>query len=87
MKPVSGKCFLDPYNMCKIYSDRPLVCRFYPLLMRKIGTTYVFEADPSCPGLGSGENLGNDYFLRLIEDAEKRLKNSKAYEELHNWGT
>jgi Fe-S-cluster containining protein len=75
MKLVSGKCFfLDSHNMCIIYSDRPLVCRFYPFLMRKIGKKYVFEADPSCPGLGDGEKLTEEYFLMLMKEAAKSLE-------------
>ncbi|MEM2585031.1 MAG: hypothetical protein QXP99_05890, partial [Thermoproteota archaeon] len=65
--------FLDDHNTRLIYSYRPLVCRFYPFLMRKIASKYIFETDPSCPGLGNGENVSSEYFLRLIEEAEKRL--------------
>ncbi|MEM1558054.1 MAG: YkgJ family cysteine cluster protein [Thermoproteota archaeon] len=75
MKLVSGKCFfLDSHNECLIYPYRPLVCRFYPFLMRKIGNRYFFEADPSCPGLGDGKKLNEEYFLGLIEEAEKNLR-------------
>ncbi len=75
MKLVSGKCFfLDSHSMCTIYSDRPLVCRFYPFLMRKIGKRYVFEVDPSCSGLGGGEKLTEEYFLTLMKEAEKSLE-------------
>ncbi|MEM3713193.1 MAG: YkgJ family cysteine cluster protein [Thermoproteota archaeon] len=76
MKLVSEKCFfLDAHNTCLIYPHRPLVCRFYPFLMRKIGIRYVFEADPSCPGLGNGENIDREYFLNLVEEAENYLGN------------
>jgi len=79
IKLISGKCFfLDDRNMCLIYPHRPLVCRFYPFLMRKIGTRYVFEADPSCPGLNYGENLDEKYFLSLVEEAKEHLEAPKS---------
>ncbi|MEM2570475.1 MAG: YkgJ family cysteine cluster protein [Thermoproteota archaeon] len=74
IKLVSEKCFfLDANNTCLVYSYRPLVCRFYPFLLRKIGTKYVFDVDPSCPGLGNGENIDEKYFIKLIREAEKHL--------------
>jgi Fe-S-cluster containining protein len=72
---VNGRCFfLNQDNKCSIYPVRPLVCRFYPFVMHKIGETYVFHADPFCPGLGEGTYLDEEYFERLVELAEKRLK-------------
>lgn len=77
MKLVEGRCFfLETGEKCRIYSSRPLVCRFYPFVMQKIGEKYVFHADPSCPGLGKGEYPGREYFEKLVEEAEKRLGNS-----------
>lgn len=74
MKLISGKCFfLDANCVCLVYSYRPLVCRFYPFLLRKIGAKYVFEVDPSCSGLGNGENIDEKYFLKLVQEAEKHL--------------
>ncbi|MBO3755331.1 MAG: YkgJ family cysteine cluster protein, partial [Candidatus Brockarchaeota archaeon] len=65
--------FLETNGKCRIYSSRPLVCRFYPFFMQKVGGKYVFHADPSCPGLGKGEYLGREYFEKLVEEAGKRL--------------
>jgi|YelNatPaOPRAMG01_1025707.scaffolds.fasta_scaffold149255_1 Fe-S-cluster containining protein len=77
MKLVEQKCFfLEPSGKCSIYSSRPLVCRFYPFVMQKIGDKYVFHADPSCPGLGKGKYLDREYFEKLVEEAEERLENS-----------
>jgi Fe-S-cluster containining protein len=74
---VNGRCFfLKPDNKCSIYPVRPLVCRFYPFVMQKVGETYVFHADPFCPGLGEGTYLDEEYFERLVEQAEKRLNRS-----------
>jgi Fe-S-cluster containining protein len=77
MRLVYRRCFfLGPDNKCRIYSARPLVCRFYPFLMQKVGRTYVFHADPLCPGLGEGMHLDEEYFEKLVEEAEKRLNMS-----------
>lgn len=74
MKLIDGKCFfLGPGNKCSIYRARPLVCRFYPFVMQKIGERYVFHVDPSCPGLGEGMYLDREYFEKLVEEAEERL--------------
>ncbi len=71
---IGGKCFfLGPSNKCSIYPVRPLVCRFYPFMLQKIGGRYVFHVDPFCPGLGEGIYLDREYFEKLVEEAEKRL--------------
>lgn len=71
---VNGRCFfLESDRKCGIYPARPLVCRFYPFMMQKIREKYVFHADPSCPGLGEGTYLDEEYFEKLVEQAEKRL--------------
>lgn len=71
---VNGRCFfLQPDGKCRIYQVRPLVCRFYPFTLQRIGETYVFQADPSCPGLVEGTYLDKEYFEKLVEQAEKRL--------------
>ncbi|MEM2089344.1 MAG: YkgJ family cysteine cluster protein [Thermoproteota archaeon] len=76
MKLVEGRCFfLEAGGKCSIYSSRPLVCRFYPFVMQKVGGKYVFHADPSCPGLGKGEYLDRKYFEKLVEEAEECLGN------------
>ncbi|MCX8182957.1 MAG: YkgJ family cysteine cluster protein [Crenarchaeota archaeon] len=71
---VNGRCFfLESDRKCRIYQARPLVCRFYPFMMQKIRGKYVFHADPACPGLGKGTYLDEEYFKRLVEQAERRL--------------
>jgi Fe-S-cluster containining protein len=77
MRLVDGRCFfLGPDNKCRIYPARPLVCRFYPFVMQRVGGTYVFHSDPVCPGLGEGMHLDEEYFEKLVEEAEKRLNMS-----------
>lgn len=81
---VNGRCFfLQPDGKCRIYPARPLVCRFYPFMVQRIGETYVFHVDPSCPGLGEGTYVAEEYFEKLVEQAEKRLNRPSGRFEAH----
>ncbi|MEM3425851.1 MAG: YkgJ family cysteine cluster protein [Thermoproteota archaeon] len=81
---VNGRCFfLQPDRKCRIYPVRPLVCRFYPFMVQRIGKTYVFQADPSCHGLGKGTYLNEEYFEKLVEQAEERLNRFTGRFEAH----
>ncbi|MGQ9596684.1 MAG: YkgJ family cysteine cluster protein [Thermoproteota archaeon] len=72
MKLIKGRCFfLGPFEECRIYPIRPLVCRFYPFTMNKFNGKYMFHVDPSCPGLGKGDYLDREYFEGLVEEAER----------------
>ncbi|MGQ9478678.1 MAG: YkgJ family cysteine cluster protein [Thermoproteota archaeon] len=75
MKLTNGKCpFLGEDLRCRIYTYRPIICRFYPFVMQKIKKKYVFHVDSSCPGIGRGSYLDEEFFRNLIREAEMRLK-------------
>ena len=43
-------CFLNPEsNLCQIYTQRPLECRLYPLLINRSGRKIFLSLDLNCP--------------------------------------
>lgn len=79
LKKENGKCvFLSIKNQCRIYQDRPLICRFYPFeLINRINGGYEFLFTDECPGINQGEILEKKYFKNLFEIANKRFKSIK----------
>jgi Fe-S-cluster containining protein len=67
MKMVEGRCiFLDGVN-CMIYEKRALLCRTYPFWIERNENRFMIKADPDCPGVGEGDELGEDFFKKLLE--------------------
>lgn len=60
---------LDPKNVCRIYSHRPLECRLYPFLLVSHEGKKVLAADTHCPYLSEHflKEEGRDFVLRLKE--------------------
>lgn len=77
MKKRSGKCVFLEGKACRIYDNRPLVCRFYPFSMKKAGNAFVFEVAKDCPGIGLGETLELNEFERMTDDARSKLNELK----------
>ena len=64
----TGKCFFLGENTCTIYSERPIICRFYPFELRAgEKSKSVFRLTRECPGLGKGDLLLEDYFQKLFK--------------------
>lgn len=62
------KCVFLSEKSCIIYSERPLICRFYPFELRVTEESeYSFRGTRECPGLGKGDNLARGYFQTLAE--------------------
>jgi Fe-S-cluster containining protein len=73
-KSGEKKCFFLDGNHCRIYSVRPLVCRFYPFqLSRGKGKKYRFSVTAECPGLGKGGPLKREFFENMICQACEKL--------------
>jgi len=73
--PKDRRCVFLEDNSCRIYSIRPLVCRFYPFqLNRRKGQEYGFSAATECPGLGKGELLKRDFFESLFSQACEKFE-------------
>jgi len=77
-KNKNGKCiFLSQKNKCCIYSDRPLICRFYPIeLSDLINKKHKFSSTNECPGINHGNILDKKYFSDLFELAKSRFQKS-----------
>lgn len=70
-----GKCVFLGGKTCKIYSIRPLVCRFYPFELEDCGNRrYVFRYTKECPSIGKGPMLRKHYFFGLFGKLERALK-------------
>ncbi|MFX1504893.1 MAG: YkgJ family cysteine cluster protein [Promethearchaeota archaeon] len=78
LRKIKEFCTFFAHPNCKIYSDRPMSCRSYPLAFLKkekqLICTWVKNSQKTCPGIGKGsvlsqrfiQNLGKDY-LQVIE--------------------
>ena len=74
-KSNEGKCFFLENDQCKIYSLRPLICRFYPFDLKFIEeiNSYVFDFTSECPSIGRGKTLSSRDFKALFNLAQKKL--------------
>lgn len=72
----NNKCMFLSSVSCSIYSKRPLVCRFYPFLLKRSESgTLEFELpEHECQGIGRGRKLTQDYYAHLLRIAMKKLK-------------
>jgi len=79
----NNRCMFLNGVSCRIYSKRPLVCRFYPFLLKRSESgTLEFELpEHECQGLGRGRKLRQGYFVRLCRMALKKLA-----PHFHQWG-
>ncbi|MGF3522108.1 MAG: YkgJ family cysteine cluster protein [Candidatus Bathyarchaeia archaeon] len=73
------KCLFHQNSQCKIYSCRPLICRFYPFQLTEEQGKYTFKLTSECPevhtldALSEGEILGERYFRQLLKVAFDEL--------------
>lgn len=73
-KSAKGKCFFLKDNGCKIYSLRPLVCRFYPFWLEKSGDgNFSFKVTDECTGIGFGKALEEAFFTNLFYLANDKM--------------
>ncbi len=66
MRKAGGRCFFLGESGCRVYPERPLLCRMYPLWVEREGDLLIVRIDEDCPGLGSGEELDEDLFRRAL---------------------
>jgi Fe-S-cluster containining protein len=67
-KTSEGKCLFLRNNMCSIYPERPLICRFYPFQLESVRTDrYAFDYTTECPGIGKGPQLEKRAFEKLFK--------------------
>lgn len=78
-KSADGKCAFLKDNLCMIYQERPLVCRFYPFELRQAeNDSYVFSFTDECPCIGKGPLLKRSYFKELFEQSKQTMKENKG---------
>jgi hypothetical protein len=76
----SGKCVFLRSETCTIYSQRPIICRFYPFEMRELEKGIsVFRHTDECPGIGEGDILVGDYFKKLCRLASDSAESDRAF--------
>jgi len=67
-KNADGKCVFLNKNLCAIYIDRPLICRFYPFELKETSDgAYTFAYTEECPGIGKGNPLRRSFFEKLFK--------------------
>ena len=73
-------CFLDRDSRCTIYEQRPAHCRTFPFYVE---SGCEVDIDLSCPGIGRGESLNEDYFADFIKvNGAKSIVKNDALEDL-----
>lgn len=66
-----GKCLFLENNNCRIYSLRPLICRFYPFELKSSENGQVrFSYTKDCPGTREGNQPTRKFFEGLLKDAQ-----------------
>jgi Fe-S-cluster containining protein len=76
MKKHEGGCVFLKNNKCKIYSERPMICRFYPFELKfdEEKCVHIFRFTKECPAINlSGRALTKRDFEELFKLAEERL--------------
>jgi Fe-S-cluster containining protein len=75
--PKNGRfcSFLKNDSRCTIYENRPHYCRTFPFY---IESDFEVDIDLSCPGVGRGNLLGEDYFAQLCQANEQECAAGKS---------
>jgi hypothetical protein len=83
MRESYGACiFLNKETTCSIYDSRPTICRCYPFSIQIDDSNVVFSvASKTCPGLGRGHKLPEDFFEKLGREVLNNFKTSAESRE------
>lgn len=78
-KKNDGSClFLREDNLCKIYIDRPIVCRSFPFTFGVkdgwLSWGLVVKAEEICPGLGKGEIASKKILEKMGKEIIRELE-------------
>ena len=77
-KTEDGKCFFLENNLCSIYEIRPLICKFYPFQLRKIGNNrFSFSFTNKCTGIGNGPRRRRVFFENLFGQALNAMEENE----------
>ena len=73
MKMDKGECIFLDGAQCEIYDERALLCRTYPFWIERHNDLFMIRADPSCPGIEEGIELGEGFFQSLLKDVLEHM--------------
>ncbi len=74
-KNSDGKCVFLADNLCTIYDERPLICKFYPFKLDNLSNNeYVFSVTQECPGVGRGQQLKKGFFDKLFNEFAESMR-------------
>ena len=73
-KTADGKCVFLVDNLCTIYDERPLICKFYPFKLDDTEERYVFSVTHECPGVGNGNKLKKAFFKGLFTNLKESIR-------------
>jgi len=72
LKKDGDKCvFLNNNKRCTIYPERPTYCRYFPFFIEGDGQ---IDIDLSCPGVGEGERVREDYFEFILNGEREKIR-------------
>ena len=74
IRKEDGRCVFLGEDGCRVYEDRPLLCRMYPFYVERQGDVYVIGVDEGCPGVGGGEALTEGFFRGLLGYALSQME-------------
>ena len=75
MRKKDSKCIFLKGTDCQIYPHRPLLCRFYPFWLKKLGAeSFEFKVSKECPGVGLGKVIEEKDFRAMLAKALKYMR-------------
>jgi Fe-S-cluster containining protein len=81
-KTEQGNCLFLKNNHCTIYSQRPLICHFYPFELKETNNQpHEFHYTDECPGIGKGKILRKNHYQNLFQLAESRVRVERRHNE------
>jgi Fe-S-cluster containining protein len=81
MRKDKGKCRFLEGNVCQIYSNRPLVCRYYPFEMNSEGDSVRITLSlGGCVGSNKGKRLYESFFRNLAKAAIERFRDLSIWD-------
>jgi Fe-S-cluster containining protein len=69
MKKVDGACVNLTKEGCRVYPNRALLCRMYPLWVEKDGRSIEVMVDTRCTGFERGPELKEEFYRDLLVHA------------------
>ena len=85
IKTGKGNCPCLKNNLCTIFPQRPLICRFYPFELKDPkNQPHKFRCTNECPGIGKGKTLKKTHYQKLYQLAKSRVRVERGHNECQN---